>query len=256
MRKIDKKEVGKIYETRDYDAFSFLHFNRNAKPRKDLLDALEKYGKFFEPIIVNEDLEVLDGQHRLLSAKFKGVPINFYIVDDVTAKQVIKSVNTERKNWSVREYVDFYARLGDENYKVLKEHLESDLSSQLLDSVIQEVLAGAAGQAKKVRKGTYTIDRTNQPKQTFDFMVRVMKHHKGKMSSRVSRGILMILPKSGIHEGRLYNVLKDEEVYETAKGLMGEARTVDYIMSEYNKGLTTNYVEYYFDKRGSFQVIK
>jgi len=250
------KEIGKIYETKNYDAFSFLHFNRNAKPRKDLLDALEKYGRFFEPIIVNEDLEVLDGQHRLLSAELKGRPISFYIVDRNTAQQVIKSVNTERKNWSMREYVDFYARLGDENYLILKRNLESDLSKKILDSAIQEVLAGRTGQAKKVRSGVYKIDRSERPQEIFEFIVRVMGHHKGKMSIRVSRAVHLILKGRAVDEERLYSILRDSNIYETSRGLMNERKVVDYIMSEYNKGLTTNYIEYYFDKRGSFQVIK
>ena len=256
MLKNKFKPVGTIYETTDYDAFSFLHFNRNAKPRKDLLDALEKYGRFFEPIIVNEDLEVLDGQHRLLSAKLKETPISFYVVDDATAKQVIKSVNTERKSWSMREYVDFYARLGDENYSILKRNLESDLSKKILDSVIQEVLAGGTGQAEKVRGGVYKIDRSERPQEIFEFMVKVMGHHKGKMSIRVSRAVHLILKGRAVDEGRLYSTLRDSDIYETSKSLVNERKVVDYIMSEYNKGLTTNYVEYYFDKRGSFQVIK
>lgn len=77
MLNINCKPVATIYETTDYDAFTLLDFNRDAKPRKDLLDALDENGRFYEHIIVNKDLEVLDGQHRLLSAKLKNKPITF-----------------------------------------------------------------------------------------------------------------------------------------------------------------------------------
>ena len=249
------KEIGKIYETMDYDAFSFLHFNRNAKPRKDLLDALEKYGRFFEPIIVNEDLEVLDGQHRLLSAKLKETPISFYVVDDATAKQVIKSVNTERRSWTTREYIDFYDRLGNQNFITLNEYLNSEIQKKLPDSMIQEVLAGKGSQFTKIKDGTYKIGSLEEADKTFEFMADVMEGKKGKMGVRIGRVIRTLFLLESINKKRLHRVLSNERTHKQIKN-SSEDSAIEYVMSEYNKGLTTNYVEYYFDKRGSFQVIK
>ena len=249
------KAVSAIYETRDYNSFKFLSFNRDAKPRKDLLDALEKDGKFIEPIIVNKDMEVLDGQHRLLSAKLKRAPITFYIVTDQEAEKVIRSVNTERKNWSVREYIEFYAALGDRNFITLKEHIESDLETFLPDSTIIEVLGNRmTSHMKLIKKGEYKIGNLESSKEIFDFMRKVMKPHTGKLPVRVGRVIMRLQPEKRIDKERLLNVLRDVEVYEQVVG-METNRAIDYIMSMYNKGLTVNYIEYYFDSKNKFTIV-
>ena len=255
MLKNKFKPVGTIYETTDYDAFTLLDFNRDAKPRKDLLDALDENGRFYEHIIVNENLEVLDGQHRLLSAKLKKKPITFYIVDKNTAEQVIRSVNTERRNWSVREYIDFYAKLGNKNFQVLISYLDSPITNRLADSTVHDVLAGRDGQSNKIKGGTYKVGNLRQADKVLSFMDEVMENHKGKMGVRVAKPILILLKNKRIDTVRLHGVLSDEEVYNQAKTINGEGKAVDYIMSVYNKGLTTNYIEYYFDKRGAFQTI-
>ena len=255
MLKNKFKPVGTIYETTDYDAFTLLDFNRDAKPRKDLLDALDENGRFYEHMIVNENLEVLDGQHRLLSAKLKKKPITFYIVDKNTAEQVIKSVNTERKNWTVREYIDFYRKLGYEDYAVLDEYINSDYSSKLPDSMIYEVLAGAGWQFPKIKSGSYkTLNLANAP-EVLNFMLEVMEKEKGKMSVRLGRAIRQIYPKKNINKDRLLKVLKLKKTHSTVKG-MSEGDAIDYILTLYNKNLTTNYVEYYFTKGGSLRIVQ
>lgn len=249
------KAVSAIYETHDYNSFKFLSFNRDAKPRKDLLDALEKDGKFIEPIIVNKDMEVLDGQHRLLSAKVKRAPITFYIVSDREAEQVIRSVNTERKNWSVREYIEFYASLGDRNFTILQEHIESDLSTFLPDSTIIEVLGNRlTSQMKHIKKGEYKVGNLDSSKEIFNFMEKVMKPHTGKLPVRVGRVIMRLQPEKRLDKERLLNVLRDVEVYEQIVG-METNRAIDYIMTTYNKGLTVNYIEYYFDSKNKFTIV-
>lgn len=250
------KPVKAIYETSDYDSFKFLNFNREAKPRKDLLEALEENGRFYEPIIVNKDMEVLDGQHRLLSAKMKRAPITFYIVGDAEAKEVIKSVNTERKNWSRREYIDFYAALGDKNYKILKEYIESDLSDFAPDSVIIEVLAGVGTNVtKRLRNGTLRVGNLDKADDYFDFMRRVAEETKSRISTRAGRLLRALLPHKEIDRERLFRVISHVDVYDMVSSMDGQ-RAIEYVMSEYNKGLSTNYINHYFDSQGQFQVVK
>ena len=81
-----------------------------------------------------------------------------------------------------------------------------------------------------------------------------MKPHTGKLPVRVGRVIMRLQPEKRIDKERLLNVLRDVEVYEQVVG-METNRAIDYIMSMYNKGLTVNYIEYYFDSKNKFTIV-
>ena len=58
----------KILKTDKYDMFNKQTGNRDLKRVKELKDTILLDGNsypFFSPIIVQDDLEVIDGQHRL-----------------------------------------------------------------------------------------------------------------------------------------------------------------------------------------------
>lgn len=72
------------------------------------------------PIIVNEDMEVIDGQHRLEAAKASGLPIYYIVAHGATIKEVQK-LNANQRMWSLYDYTNSYAALGNKEYKVLQE---------------------------------------------------------------------------------------------------------------------------------------
>ena len=69
-KKINAKEYGVIYATTDYDKFKFLEGNRKLR-----LNNLEKMREsmieeqLVIPICVNENFEIIDGQHRYTICK-------------------------------------------------------------------------------------------------------------------------------------------------------------------------------------------
>ena len=75
---LDATEVRIIYETRDYKAFSFITGNRNInkshleKLRKSMMEMLIPI-----PIVVNEKLQIIDGQHRYMICKEEGWTLTF-----------------------------------------------------------------------------------------------------------------------------------------------------------------------------------
>ncbi len=65
------KEVNKVYQTSDLSIFKQIEGNRvpNLQHIKRLADSIRVYGMKCNPILVNERMEVIDGQHRLMAAK-------------------------------------------------------------------------------------------------------------------------------------------------------------------------------------------
>lgn len=110
-----KKEA---LETSDYEKFKFLKTNAEIDQRhvKRLIASISiKNMLKLRPILVNTDLEVIDGQHRLLAAKALRVPI-FYQIDEEAGDEEMILLNTASRTWTITEYVHHYAQKGNDNF--------------------------------------------------------------------------------------------------------------------------------------------
>ena len=71
------------------------------------------------PIIVDHDMNVLDGQHRLDAYKIVGNPIT-YIIKDKFELQDVRNVNSVNRKWTLTEYLMSYCKLGKKDYQLLE----------------------------------------------------------------------------------------------------------------------------------------
>lgn len=107
-----------IFKTQDYDAFKTLDDNRKVleKHVSVLKRSIETDNMLhLNPIIVTENLEVIDGQHRLHAAKALNVPI-FYVIDNNFNPEKLVKLNNTQKAWNLIDYLNFYVNQGKENY--------------------------------------------------------------------------------------------------------------------------------------------
>lgn len=98
-----------INHTTNYDQFKQITSNREVNPKhvKKLAKAIHaKNLLHVNPIIVNKDNEVIDGQHRLEAARILKVPV-YYVVDDSITKQDISTLNANAKNWTLMDYINY-----------------------------------------------------------------------------------------------------------------------------------------------------
>lgn len=96
--------------TNDYDMFKSITSNREVDERhvKRLADAIGKKNLLhINPIVCNEQFEVIDGQHRLEAARRLGVPV-YYLTDGQVTKGDIAAINSNAKNWSVMDYINYW----------------------------------------------------------------------------------------------------------------------------------------------------
>ena len=58
-------QIGEIYETKNYDKFSYLKSNRpiNQMRVNNIKNSIDQIGQV-EPIMVDEAFKIIDGQHR------------------------------------------------------------------------------------------------------------------------------------------------------------------------------------------------
>lgn len=103
-------EIPKIQTTSDYSIFKHVGFNR--EKNKNHIESLKKIITkenllHLHPILVNNKMEVVDGQHRLEAAKELGLEI-FYIQSDLSYDHILNS-NLFQKKLSLEDVIKFYA---------------------------------------------------------------------------------------------------------------------------------------------------
>ena len=105
-----------VYEEKDYSRFKRLENNRDVtETRKEKLKASIASGEVLNPIIVNEKMEIIDGQGRYEAKKELGLPIQYVISEGAGIKECQK-MNKYNTKWTFVDYIQSYATLGNENY--------------------------------------------------------------------------------------------------------------------------------------------
>ena len=144
-----------IYETSDYGIFTIRDDNRDTRFYADGIDPdhVKKIADSvrlnnmlsINPILVNESLEVIDGQHRLRAAQECGVSI-FYIIDpNITANDMLQ-LNINRRNWDSHDKLNFYRKNGKESYQKLYEFIQKYKISLRLGLLLTDANRGAGRQ--------------------------------------------------------------------------------------------------------------
>lgn len=112
--------------TTNYDIFKFRNDNRARVQNAHVLRLKQSIQSrnllAMRPITVNEEMEVVDGQHRLMAAKALGVPVYFTVEKDFNIEDIIL-MNTA-KSWGIHDYLNFYVKNHFPEYMKLDEYMK------------------------------------------------------------------------------------------------------------------------------------
>ena len=116
------REVGKIFETDNYEMFKFKSENRevNRARVEKLKRQLLEDERQISPIIVNKNYEIYEGQHRHQALKELGWNIKYFIDPELKTSD-IRAINISQNKWNVKDYIHANAGTSD-SYKRI-EHL-------------------------------------------------------------------------------------------------------------------------------------
>lgn len=117
----------KIYSTKDYSRFSFLDNNRIVKSSH--VDMLKKSIKNidltkYNPIKVDENLRIIDGQHRFHACMELGLPIYYVVLNGVDAEQAMIIDNQNNKKWEMMDWLRYRANKNGGCYKQLLDFVQ------------------------------------------------------------------------------------------------------------------------------------
>lgn len=106
-----------ILETTNYDLFKKLEGNRATtvgrvdKIKKSIMEV----GYITSPILVNENMEIIDGQGRFEALRELKLPVEYIIQPGLNFRECI-AMNVYQTNWSMTDYIKSYAEKGNQNY--------------------------------------------------------------------------------------------------------------------------------------------
>jgi len=111
--------------TKLYSKFTLISGNRGVSEahieKLVAMIAANEDWLMFNPIIVDNDLRVLDGQHRLIAAQKANVHIWYNIRSKKTSLEVVARINDCQKSWTPDDFVFMYSALGNVHYKAFWE---------------------------------------------------------------------------------------------------------------------------------------
>jgi hypothetical protein len=113
-------DENKIEMTLDYNLFKKLRGNREVdEGHVQKLMKLMRQNDLFTPITVNENFEVIDGQHRLEARRRLGLIVPYFVVKNYGLAEV-QAINSQQKRWTVDDYAQSYIELGKKDYEIYK----------------------------------------------------------------------------------------------------------------------------------------
>jgi hypothetical protein len=147
---MESNQENKVQQTKRYDRFRFMESNRHIN--RGHVDRLKKSIEDnptmlpAQPILVNHNMEIIDGQHRFTACKELGLPIYFMKVTGLTIDDA-RRMNVTHKGWKPEDYARSYASTGNRNYiqyLELAEEYEGFNHSILINYISGETKNGLA----------------------------------------------------------------------------------------------------------------
>jgi hypothetical protein len=171
-----------IQSTYDLSVFKILQGNRNINLGNvdRLVKSIEENGFLKMPIIINENYEVIDGQHRLEAAKKLNSIIYYVKVNKYDLNTAI-ILNRNQSNWKIEDYIRSYCDLGYKDYIKLQQFYEENndftitICAELTSIVGKTNLYSKADYFNSdwLRKGLYKFDINNKAEYIFSALRKI-----------------------------------------------------------------------------------
>jgi len=147
----------KVQKTKKYEIFKFRDDNRKKIDQSHvsrLIKSIDNNNLLEDnPIKVNANMEVMDGQHRLLAAKEMGIEI-FYSVDKYGKEDIIR-MNIS-KPWYAEDYLNYYVTNGNEEYIKLDNFMKENKIA--LNIALKLTMPNTVFSRDEFKEGLYTFD--------------------------------------------------------------------------------------------------
>src|SRR5690606_27736796 len=177
-------------KTTDYSIFGEIESNREVDLRhvRKLMKAIEKRNLLhLNPIIVDEQNRVIEGQHRLEAAKQLKLPI-YYITDGNVDKSDIAALNTNKKNWAIQDYINFHCVEKRPGFAVLAKFI-SNHPNIPISSAVQLLSPSGRRNMDDIKNGHVDVANLNMAENIAAFLKWLRNHFEFAYSGMVIQAI-------------------------------------------------------------------
>lgn len=241
-----------VFESDEYDLLTKLLGNRTIAPKnvENKKTLLEKNGfKSSNPVIVNANGQIIDGQHRRLAAEDLGIKYKFTIDTSIIPEESLQTtieLNNSGKPWATLDYINAYAENGNEEYKKLLSLCE-ELNLNVSKTLILYLGAKANSDFQKsIAKGKFKFDEDRAK------TARERKSELDQLSELVSQRYKKLVESQPFYSAYLELTRKENFKFKVLKEQFNKMRyTVldrrnlsETLVETYNLQRRTNRVSY------------
>lgn len=110
-------KINAVYRTKDYRQFKRLEGNRAVPQSRinKIKQSIQNVGYVQSPIVVNDKMEIIDGQGRVEALKSLELPVDYIVVNGIGINEC-RAMNINQSNWIVMDFVESYAEEGNDSY--------------------------------------------------------------------------------------------------------------------------------------------
>ncbi len=233
------KVIGEVFCTDDLEQFNVLGGNRMVREshKHELIRSLNEHGYIMNPIIVNENMEVIDGQTRLAACRELKIPV-YYVVSPGIGIDECVALNSSAKTWKITDYIQSYADQGNENYKRIK--LLIGIGVRYWTVMFTVGIFGGTGRDEKILKegkAVCTLDTFDKADAALRFLTGldpILKKISG-MRRAVESAIIFAYADLNCNNERLADSIG--KYYAMLDGCVDISSALEAVQSAYNRNL-------------------
>lgn len=204
---------------------------RKNKIKKSILEN----GYIPSAIVVNERLEIIDGQGRVAALKeIGGLPVYYIVVPGLGVDECI-AMNFSMTNWTTMDYIRSFADRGNESYIKLKWLIEKYNTLFNLSVVIQAVTGSYGGyNLQHLWRGDFKMDEEDLAIATgkLEFLKEFKGIYKGCADKNLlQKGLLIAFDNKDCDNARMITKLKNTH---NVGGYRNTEEVLDFLSDVYN----------------------
>lgn len=250
----DGRQANVVYVTKNYQMFNFSKFNRNVFLSPEFLKQAEI--GFVSPIIVNENMTVIDGQHRLKASEQLGLPIEYIIKEGLNEDDIVR-MNTVQRPWKMINYIEAFANQGKEEYIKLLNLLNGKNVYKNVTVVVQVAANSATvrGVKQEIEKGEFEFRNYQKTVEFLEYLKLFKEKTRVPYRTNLARALYTLFTYKKINMDKLITkVIRTGLNEELMVKTLNLSEAIKELLLAYNYKLSTdseNYIDFAISARGN-----
>ena len=202
----DHQVVAQVVQTKDYQQFNKAAGNRDVIQMhvQRLKTSMEKE-YLMSPIIVNEKMEIIDGQHRFEAARQLELPIRFIKVRGYALSQM-QQMNAMSRKWSIIDHIKAYADLGNSNYAAMLDFINKNKGARPTALLRISLSIGGIRLQNRVKNGglVFGAEQIEFAQKTADTLKRISQYYDKAYHRCFIAAIKKLMKKADIFDMEVF----------------------------------------------------